>query len=129
MSGDRSQECPHVRMTVMMITMLTFITFLVLSVQADPETGDPPSQSTAMYNKILSSMDISREVRKVFTSLWATPEVKVRLDHDLCVRMMMTVIHSRPLLAAAPVSGAGCWSWAWSTSPWSTSRGTLSRRT
>ena len=27
-----------------------------------------------------NKMDISREVRKVFTSLWATPEVKVGLS-------------------------------------------------
>ena len=73
---ERSQECPHVRMTT--ITMLSVI-LMAVTVHGNTETVSQTSDS-AMYNKILSSMDISREVRKVFTSLWATPEVKVSIE-------------------------------------------------
>ena len=62
-----------------LITLLAVI-LLALSVLGNTETGSPSqTPDSALYNKILSSMDISREVRKVFTSLWATPEVKVRI--------------------------------------------------
>ena len=62
------------------ITTLSVI-FLAVSVHGKTETSQPSQTSdSAIYNKILSSMDISREVRKVFTSLWATPEVKVSLE-------------------------------------------------
>ena len=62
-----------------LITMMAII-LLAVSVFGSTETGGPSqTPDSALYNKILSSMDISREVRKVITSLWATPEVKVGL--------------------------------------------------
>ena len=68
----------------MTITRMLTIILLAVSVQGNTETSQPSQTSdSAIYNKILSSMDISREVRKVFTSLWATPEVKVSLEQDL----------------------------------------------
>ena len=72
--------CPHVRMTL--VTMLaSLILLMIVSVLGNTETRGPSqTPDTGLYNKILSSMDISREVRKVFTSLWATPEVKVGLS-------------------------------------------------
>ena len=67
----------------MTITRMLTIILLAVSVQGNTETSQPSQTSdSAIYNKILSSMDISREVRKVFTSLWATPEVKVSLEQD-----------------------------------------------
>merc|ERR1712032_43830 len=78
----RRQECPHVRMTL--ITMLAVI-LLAVSVLGSTETGGrSQTPDSALYNKILSSMDISREVRKVFTSLWATPEVKAIIGGCAC---------------------------------------------
>ena len=68
----------------MTITRMLTIILLAVSVQGNTETSQPSQTAdSAIYNKILSSMDISREVRKVFTSLWATPEVKVSLEQDL----------------------------------------------
>ena len=68
----------------MTIIMMLTIILLAVSVQGNTETSQPSQTAdSAIYNKILSSMDISREVRKVFTSLWATPEVKVSLEQDL----------------------------------------------
>ena len=67
----------------MTITRMLTIILLAVSVQGNTETSQPSQTAdSAIYNKILSSMDISREVRKVFTSLWATPEVKVSLEQD-----------------------------------------------
>ena len=67
----------------MTIIRMLVIILLAVSVQGNTETSQPSQTSdSAIYNKILSSMDISREVRKVFTSLWATPEVKVSLEQD-----------------------------------------------
>ena len=67
----------------MTIIMMLTIILLAVSVQGNTETSQPSQTAdSAIYNKILSSMDISREVRKVFTSLWATPEVKVSLEQD-----------------------------------------------
>ena len=65
------------------MTIITILAVILLaaSVHGNTETSQPSQTSdSAIYNKILSSMDISREVRKVFTSLWATPEVKVSLE-------------------------------------------------
>ena len=86
------------------ITMLSVI-LMAVTVHGNTETVSQTSDS-AMYNKILSSMDISREVRKVFTSLWATPEVKVSIKIDFC--FVDIDYKSRRLSAGAPVSGAGC---------------------
>ena len=118
--------------SAMTITRMLTIILLAGSVHGSNTETSQPSQTSdsAIYNKILSSMDISREVRKVFTSLWATPEVKVSLEQDLIFPDTWEWLRStcRPLSGAAPVSGAACLCSAWSTSLWSTSRGTLSPR-
>ena len=56
--------------------MLRMLPVILLVIETDGTTDDSQSTDSAVYN-ILSSLDISSEVSKVFTSLWATPEVKV----------------------------------------------------
>lgn len=66
------------------MTTITMLSVILMAVTVLGNTAETVSQTSdsAMYNKLLSSMDISREVRKVFTSLWATPEVKVSIQQD-----------------------------------------------
>ena len=59
--------------------MLRMLPVILLVIETDGTTDDSQSTDSAVYN-ILSSLDISSEVSKVFTSLWATPEVKVSLE-------------------------------------------------
>merc|ERR1712078_476909 len=68
-----------------MLASLIIILHLIVSVLGNTETSGPSqTPDTGLYNKILSSIDISREVRKVFTSLWATPEVKAIIGGCAC---------------------------------------------